>query len=173
MALDNGNVLVHTALGLAALFSGEVEQGLAELRRAAELRPHNLIVLTLLANYLANQGEFELALSLTRRVIELNPHPPSWVAYPMFADHYLHGRYDAALELARQDLMGSGDFRDPLFLAPRSGSSAGPTKPRPRSATCVRPGSRLIERHAFSALFTDELIEGLEQAGLDEPDSRR
>ncbi len=184
VALDDGNQLAHVGLGLAALFSGDDARGLAELRRAAELNPRNPIVLGLLANYLGVLEDFEQALPLTRRAIELNPHPPSWFDFPFFMDHYLESRYEQALELARRDLMGSLDFRDPVFLAATLGQlgrvdEAAPVLELLRTRwleLCEQIGCdaldtellrrELVERHAFSEPFTDKLIEGLDKAGL-------
>jgi len=184
VALDDSNLLAHTGLGLAALFARDVERGVAELRKAVELDPRNSIVLGLLANYLATQGEFELSLELVRRANEVNPHPPSWFELPVFVDHYMHGRYEQALELSGRDLMGSGDFRDPLFHAATLGQlgrvdEAASVLDELRSRwteLCDKIGCEgleedslrheLIERHAFSVAFVDRLMGGLEKAGL-------
>jgi len=61
VSLDDSNQLAHAYLGMAALFSGDDERGIAEMRRAVELNPINPIVLTLLANYLALREELDKA----------------------------------------------------------------------------------------------------------------
>ena len=184
VSLDDSSQLAHAYLGLAALFSGDEERGVAEMSRAVELNPYNPIVMSLLAHYLANQGEFELAMPLAHRAIELNPNPPVWADFPMFVDHYVHGRYEQALVLAEGGLMGSVSFRDQLFLAATLGQLGRVDEAAPARnelgarwrKLCERIGcvglntdmlrSELIERHAFSASFTDQLIERLEKAGL-------
>ncbi len=117
VSLDDSNQMAHAHLGLAAVFSGDDERGIAEMRRAVEINPNNPIVLTLLANYLALRGEIETAVSMANRAIELVPYPPVWVDFPLFVDHYAHGRYEQALVHSKAGLIGSGDFREPLFLA--------------------------------------------------------
>ena len=186
VSLDDSNQLAHGHLGLAALFSGDDERGIAEMLRAVEINPNNVIVLTLLAHYLALQGEFETAVPMANRAIELIPHPPVWVDFPLFVDHYVHGRYEQALVHSKGGVMGSGDFREPLFLAATLGQlgridEAAPALDQFR-ALWGELGKQagfdglnidmlrreLLERHAFSESFTDQLIEGLGKAGLPE-----
>jgi TolB-like protein/predicted Ser/Thr protein kinase len=186
VSLDDSSDIAHAYLGLAALFSGDKERGITEMNRSVQLGVHNPIVMSLLANYLANQGEFELALPLAQRSIALIPHPPVWAYFPEFADHYVHGRYEQALPLSRPGLMGSGSFRDPLFIAATLGQLGSIDEAAPELAElnvrwlkqCERIGCEgmdievlrreLIDRHAISPPFTDKLIEGLVKAGLEE-----
>jgi TolB-like protein/Flp pilus assembly protein TadD/predicted Ser/Thr protein kinase len=186
VALDDSNQLAHAYLGLAALFSGDDERGIAEMHRAVELNPNNTVVLTLLAWYLALQGEFETAVPMARRAKELIPYPPGWVDFPLFVDHYVNGRYEQALVLSKGGVVGPGQFPEPLCLAATLGQlgridEAAPALDEFRGQwdeLCEQAGCdgldidtlrlELIERWAFSESFTDKLIEGLEKAGLKE-----
>jgi serine/threonine protein kinase/tetratricopeptide (TPR) repeat protein len=189
VSLDDSNQLAHAYLGMAALFSGNDERGIAEMRRAVELNPMNPIVLTLLANYLALREELDTAVTMSRRAIELIPYPPPWIDFPLFVDHYAHGRYEQALIHAKGGLFGAKDFRDPLSRAATLGQlgrteEAAPALDQLR-AQWKELGEQadftgfdidtlrreLIERNVFSESFTDQLIEGLEKAGL--PEARR
>ncbi len=186
VALDDGNQLAHAYLGIAYVFSGDSERGIAEMRRAVELNPNNPAVLSLLANYLVYQGEFESAVQLTERAIELNPYPQVWIDMPLFIDHYFRGRYEEALALSKKGVVGGEDFREPLFLAATlgqlgRGEQAGPALAEFRAlwaklaeqagydgldVDTVR--GELMERNAFSEAFVDRLIDGLRKAGLPE-----
>ena len=191
VSLDDSNQLAHAYLGMAALFSGDEERGIAEMRRAVELNPINPIVLTLLANYLALHGELDKAVSMAGTAIELVPYPPPWVDFPLFVDHYVHGRYEEALVHAKGGLFGAEDFRDPLTLAATLGQlgrneEAAPALEEFRALwdelgqeagfTGLDIGTvrrELLERNVFSESLADQLIEGLEKAGLREANRAR
>ena len=186
VSLDDSNQLAHAYLGLAALFSGDDERGIAEMRRAVELNPINPVVLTLLANYLALREEFDTAVAMARRAIELVPYPPPWIDFPLFVDHYAHGRYEQALVHAKGGLFGAEDFREPVSLAATLGQLGRTEEAAPVLAEfravwdelgkqagftgldIGRVRRELLERNVFSESFTDQLIEGLEKAGLKE-----
>jgi TolB-like protein len=187
VSLDDGNQLAHAYLGLAALFAGDSERGIAEMHRAVELHPHNPIVMHLLSSYLAVRGEFETAVPMARRAIDLDPHPPEYADFPLFVDHYVHGRYEQALVHSKGGVFANDtDFREPMLLAATLGQLGGVDE-----ATSALDEFRflwgelgkeagfegldigmvrreLLERHVFSESFTDKLIEGLEKAGLKE-----
>ena len=184
VALDGSNQLAHAYLGFAALYSGDSERGIVEMRRAVELNPNNPNLLDLLAGHLAGQGDFEHAVPIAQRAIALNPHPPEWIDWPLFLDHYVHGRYDEALVHSRNGLVAVEDFREPLFLAATLGQLGRTQEAAPaldefrerwselcRKAGCTGIDIRvirreLIERHAVSEPITNRLIEGLLKAGL-------
>jgi len=157
---------------LAALFFGDDERGIAEIRRAVEINPNNPLVLTLGAWYLALQGELETAVPMARRAKELIPYPPGWVDFPLFVDHYVHGRYEQALVLAKGGVVGDGQFPEPLCLAATLGQlgrveEAAPALDEFRALwdqLCEQAG---CEGFDFGTLRR-ELIEGLERAGLKE-----
>jgi serine/threonine protein kinase/tetratricopeptide (TPR) repeat protein len=184
VSLDESNQLAHAYLGVAALFSGDDERGIAEMRRAAEINPNNPVVLTLLAWYLALQGESETAVPMAHRANELIAHPPRFVDFPLFVDHYVHGRYEQALAYAKRGVVGAGQLPDPLCTAATLGQlgrvdEAAPVLDEFRELwdqLCEQAGcdgldldmlrQELTERWAFSESLTDKLIEGLEKAGL-------
>jgi adenylate cyclase len=184
VALDDSNQLAHAYLGIAALFSGDAERGIAEMHRAIELNPNNPLVLTLIAWYLALQGEFDTAVPMAKRARELVPHPPVFVDFPLLVDHYVHGRYERALVHSKAGVVGAGQFPEPLILAATLGQlgrvdEAAAALDELRTLwgdVCEQAGydgleidslrRELIERWVFSESFTDQLIEGLENAGL-------
>jgi TolB-like protein len=186
VSLDDSNQLARAYLGMAALFSGDEERGIAEMRRAVEFNPNNPVVLTVLNNYLALTGQFDEAVPMANRAIELIPHPPVFADFPLFVDHYVHGRYEQALVHSKGGVVGSGDFREPLFLAATLGQLGRAEKAAAaldelralwkelcRKAGCVGLDidmlrRELIERNMFSESLADQMIEGLAKAGLPE-----
>jgi serine/threonine protein kinase/tetratricopeptide (TPR) repeat protein len=170
--LDPVSQVAHGALALTCFLRGDPERGKIEAYRTIDLNPNNALWLALLGNYLSAQGDFERSVPMVRKVVALNPHPPPWIRNAIFLDHYVHGRYEAAL--AEANRMELGDFRNPLFLAAAYGQLDRPDDARralqelralwPRPDGDIR--RELIERHAFSAALTDHLMEGLAKAGL-------
>ena len=156
------------------------------MRRAVELNRHNPIVLGVLAWSLANQGELELAVPLAHRAKELNPQTAGFFDYPMFVDHYVHGRYEQALVHTELGLAGPGQFIEPLVLAATLGQLGRVDEAAPALAElrtvwnrlCEQAGCdgldvdmlrrELTERWVVSESITDKLIERLEKAGLKE-----
>jgi adenylate cyclase len=191
VSLDDGNQLAHAYLGMAAFYSGNSERGISEMRRAAELNPNNPNVLVTLANNLAHMGDLEQAVTIAERAIELSPRPPEWIRFPMFVDNYHHGRYEQALVLAKNGLVGADDFREPLFQAATLGQLGRSEEAAPQLETlrklwdercngkdCAglelgKIRRELTERHAWSESFADEVIEGLVKAGFNEATSRK
>ena len=171
--LDAANHAAHGALALTHFLRREPERGKIEAYRTIDLNPNNALWLALLGNYLSRQGDFEHSMPMVRKVVALNPHPPPWIRNAIFLDHYVHGRYEAALTEANR--MELGDFRNPLFLAAAYGQLDRPDDARRAleelRALWLRPAGdirrELIERHAFSAALTDHLMEGLAKAGLE------
>ena len=127
---------------------------------------------------------------MAQRAIELNPHPPEYADFPLFVDHYVHGRYEQALVHSEGGMVANDtDFREPLFLAATLGQLG-----RVDEAASALEEFRflwgelgkeagfegldigmvrreLLERHAYTESFTDRLIEGLTKAGL--PEAKR
>jgi tetratricopeptide (TPR) repeat protein len=141
----------------------------------------------LLSNYLAIRGDFETAVPMARRAIELNPHPPEYADFPLFVDHYVHGRYEQALVHSKGGVVANDtDFREPLFLAATLGqlgrideAAAALDEMRFLLGELSKRAAfegldigmvrrELLERHAFTESFTDQLIEGLVKAGMKE-----
>jgi TolB-like protein len=143
--LDTANQVSHGVLSLAHFFRGDYERGKIEARRTVDLNPNNALWLALMGTYLAQQADFEQGVAMVRKAIALNPHPPRWINFPIFLEHYHHGRYEEALAEAK-----------PLLEEMRA------LWPHPASE--IRRD--LIERHSFSPGLTDHLLEGLRKAGM-------
>ena len=104
------------------------ERGIAEMRRAVELNPNNPIVLSRCSsNYLALRGRVrDGGPRWPRRAIELVPHPPEYADFPLFVDHYVHGRYEQALVHSKGGVVGNDGL--PRAAVPRR--HAGTARPR-------------------------------------------
>jgi len=160
---------------MASLFVGDSERGIAEIYRAVDLNPNNPAVLTLLAGYLAQYEDFEYAVTLARKAIALTPNPPEYIDFPLWLDHYFHGRYEEALVLSKQGVVAAPDFREPLFLAATYGQLGRIEEARPvldeLRTLWTRPMDEirmeLIERYAFSPVIADRIIDGVAKAGLE------
>jgi len=171
--LDPTSHVAHGALALTYFLLGEPERGKIEAYKTIDLNPNNALWLALLANYLSGQGDFEHSVPMVRKAIALNPHPPPWIRTTIFLDHYVHGRYDAAL--AEANRIGLHDFRTPLFVAAVYGQ-LGRSDDAKRALDELRVQwpqpvgeirRELIERNAYSPKLADQLMEGLRKAGLD------
>jgi TolB-like protein len=187
VALDDANQLAHGLLGLAAVFAGDRERGIAEMRRAVALNPSgNPTVLALLAYYLAFQGDLETSVPIARRLEELVPSPAPHLDAPLLVDHYVHGRYEQALIRALDRISGSEQIINPVFLAATLGQlgrvdEAAPALEELREllgVLCAKVGcdardmdmlrQELVERWVVAEPIADKLIEGLKKAGLPE-----
>jgi TolB-like protein/Flp pilus assembly protein TadD len=187
VALDDANQLAHGLLGVAAVFSGNRERGIAEMQRAVALNPSgNPTVLALLAYYLAFQGDLETSVPIARRLEELVPSPPGHQDAPLMVSHFVHGRYEQALIRAQERNSGPGQLIDPVFLAATLGqlgrideASAALDELRELwGMLCAQIGcdgldidmlrQELVERWAVAEPLADKLIEGLRKAGLQE-----
>ena len=182
--LDGRSQLAHTFLGMAAIYSGDEVRGLAEMRRAIELNPHNPIVLGMLSWWLANQGEIEQGVLLAQRAKALNPHPPPFFDYPIFLQHYVGGRYEQALKFTEDELIGPDQFLEPLVRAATLGQlgridEAASSLSQLQTLwhrVCEQIGcdgldlaqlrGEMIDRGAMAGTLADQLIDGLRKAGL-------
>jgi len=170
--LDPANHVAHGALALTYFLRGDPERGKIEAYQTVDLNPNNALWLALLGNYLSGQEDFEHSVPMVRKAIALNPHPPPWITTTFFLDHYVHGRYEAALTEANR--IGLHDFRTPLFIASVYGQLGRPDDAKqaldelrarwPQPVGDIR--RELIERNAYSPKLVDHLMDGLAKAGL-------
>jgi serine/threonine protein kinase/Tfp pilus assembly protein PilF len=172
--LDIANPVTHGALSLVLMFRGDHERGKSEAYRAIELSPNDSLWLSLLGTYLCQLEDFEHGVPMIERAIAINPYPQGWIKMGLFYDEYHHGRYERALEVAKE-LELALDFRGPMFLAAAYGQlgrreDAAPALDDLREWWGRPVGElrqELVERHAVVPAVTDHLMEGLEKAGLE------
>jgi len=172
--LDNTSHYTHGFLTFTYFFRGDYERGSIQGHRAIELMPQNAMWLALLGIYLSQIEDFEQGIPMLRRSRELDPNPPAWLGMGFFLDHYMHDRYEEALESAKRIRLGD-DFRMPMFLAAAYGqlgraAEAAPWLEELRNTLRFPLGelrAELISRQSMSPAISDRLIEGLTKAGLE------
>jgi len=105
--LDPNYAIAHEQLGLEVLMNlGEVDRGLAELRRAQELDPLSLIINTLLGMAHYRLHEYEQAQTQLRKTLELDPN--FHLAREVLAQSFdMQGRFDEAMAECRKALQTS------------------------------------------------------------------
>jgi len=172
--LDNTSHYTHGFLTFTYFFRGDYERGRIQGDRTIELMPQNAMWLAVLGIYLTQLEDFEQGVPMLRRSQELDPNPPAWLGMGFFLDHYMHGRYEDALEEAKRVRLGD-DFRMPLYLAAVYGQLGRADDAAPWLAE-LRDTLRfpladlrveLIDRQSMSPAISDRLIDGLAKAGLE------
>lgn len=87
----------HGKKAIAHFFLHERDAFLAEADITLTLNPDDPEVLADIGLRLSYMGEWERGIGLVRRAMSLQPDHPTWWYYPTFLDHFLNGRYEAAL----------------------------------------------------------------------------
>ncbi len=70
---------------------------MVEAETTLKLNPHDPDVLADVGLRLSYMGEWERGIGLVRQAMSLQPNHPTWWYFPTFLDHFLKGRYEAAL----------------------------------------------------------------------------
>jgi TolB-like protein len=172
--LDPASQVSHGALALAYILRGDHERGRTAAYKAIDLNPNNALWLGLLSNWLGCTGDFEHSLPMVKKAIILYPNPPPWLHLPIFLEYYHNGQYEAAL--AEAQMIETGDFRTPTFLAAVNGQLN--RSPEAELALSelrkLYPGSfddinqELIQRNGFAPDLADHIVDGLRKAGSED-----
>jgi TolB-like protein len=168
--LDPANQVSHGSLALAFILQGDHERGRIAAYKAIELNPNNALWLGLLSNWLGCTGDFEHSRPMVAKAMILSPNPPPWLPLAIFLEYYHNGQYEAAL--AEAQIIETGDFRTPTFLAAVNGQlSRIPEAKRALSELrLLYPGSfddinqELIQRNGFAPDLAGHIVEGLRKA---------
>jgi tetratricopeptide (TPR) repeat protein len=173
--LDGANQVAHGVLALIYFARDELDRFTVEAEKTVALNPNNAMWLGILGSYLAPLGNWERGLSMVKKALALNPNPPDWIYIPFFLDHYRNGRYAAALGEA-QKITTEDVYRSQLFLAAAYGQLGRRAEARVaiRKLVSLRPdfrkgvGEDLRRRYGYPDGLTEQLMDGLRKAGLDE-----
>jgi putative PEP-CTERM system TPR-repeat lipoprotein len=94
------NAAILEALGVAQFASGEPNQAIATLKRAAQLRPDNAQTLLVLAEFQTRVKDWDGAIQSMRSALDLqSSSPPVWLALAAVYDEA--GRVSAGMDQAR------------------------------------------------------------------------
>jgi len=104
--LNDNDAWIHCALGLALFLSKAPDDAIRHYRRALELNPSFAVAYGYLALQLAYAGEPEEAIEAAKRAMRLSPHDPEAFHFCIACStaHYVAGRYEEALDWAREAL---------------------------------------------------------------------
>jgi TolB-like protein len=169
--LDPANQVAQGALALASIMQGDHGRGRIAVYRAIELNPNNALWLGLLGTWLSFSGDFERGVPMVKKALVLDANPPPWIHMAIFLEHYHEGRYEAAL--AEAELVETGDFRTPAFLAAVHGqlgqgleSEEGLSELRMLFQGSLDDITQeLIQRNGFAPELAGHIVEGLRKAG--------
>lgn len=173
VALEPENAMAQRAMAAVLFTNGDIEGFRLHADRALELNPNDSDALADLGGKIAYSGDWERGLALRREAIERNPaHPPSY-RIPFVIDAYRRG--DDAAALAELDRIDLPDFlMTGLLRAAVLGRLGPPEKASEAVAAlmAIEPNAATLARDYFgywniSPELTDELIDGLNRAGLE------
>jgi TolB-like protein/DNA-binding winged helix-turn-helix (wHTH) protein/Tfp pilus assembly protein PilF len=104
LAIDDSQPQLRYALGLVAMYRGELKEAVDEVSRAIELRPSYADAYGLLAWILHFAGRPDEGLEAMRRAVALNPRPSALYRTVQAALHYEQGDLEPALRLLRESV---------------------------------------------------------------------
>ena len=111
---------------------------------------------------------------MVRKALVLDSNPPPWLHMSIFLEHYHKGQYEDAL--AEAQMIETGDFRTPAFLAAVHGQ-LGHVLEAKQALSELRvlfQGSlddinqELIQRNGFAPELAGHIVDGLRKAGSEE-----
>jgi adenylate cyclase len=174
VSLDPANQVALGALAMASMIQGDHGRGRTAAYRAIELNPNNALWLGLLGTWLSWSGDFEGGVPMVKKALVLDSNPPPWLHMSIFLEHYHKGQYEAAL--AEVQMVETGDFRTPAFLAAVNGQ-LGHVLEAKQALSELRmlfQGSlddisqELIQRNGFAPELAGHIVEGLRKAGSED-----
>lgn len=172
VSLEPGRQLSRLILAYASLLEDALDAFEEEANTALALNPNNPYVTGSVGYLQVLAGNFEKGLELLDRAIAANPIQPRWFSHGYYFAHFHDGDYQSAL-----DALNRGDDTEPwqpLLVAAALGKLGRPEAAEASIATLLerKPdfGSRareLLHRSVKSVDLVDDLIDGLEKAGVE------
>jgi len=100
---DPANALAHRTAAFGYFFDHQIGSFKRESREAFERAPYNAEIFAELGFLIGVTGDWKYGVDLAKKAYKLNPGSASgWYNSTLFYDHYLNGRYQAAIEIMRQ-----------------------------------------------------------------------
>ncbi len=102
--MDDTSSDAYGSLGAIHLWNGEHDKAIAIREKALALNPNNSNNIEMLAWTMFCSGRPEESLELIRRAMRLNPTYPDWWLMVLEEAYRFNGRYDEAIETAKEEL---------------------------------------------------------------------
>ena len=172
VALSPASQFARDALTLVFFHRSQKDFFLKNAEATISLNPNSPYIVGVAGWHMMLFGEWEHGLKLLKKGIKLNPYHPSWFHLAPYMDHYRRGEYEKAfaesLKFNYPDM-----FWDPLMRAAALGQMgkipdakkavAGLLELVPDFRDC---GRQLINNYVKVPDLVEEVIEGLEKAGM-------
>lgn len=97
IALDDSDNRPRIVLGWAYINKGDIEKGIAEIKKGVSLNPNDANVLARSGYALTYAGEFEQAMEQVKRAMRINPFHPGYYYDVLGWAQYFLGQYNDAL----------------------------------------------------------------------------
>ncbi|MGW8325514.1 MAG: tetratricopeptide repeat protein [Desulfobacterales bacterium] len=172
VALAPGNQFVHDALTLVHFHRGNKKLFLKSVEETIALNPNSPYIIGVAGWHMALYGEWERGLDLLKKGIKLNPYYPSWFHLVTFMDYYRRGEnenaFAEALKFNYPEL-----FWDPLMRAVALSQMGRKSEAKTAVSQLLKlepdfatQGRYLISRYVKIDTLIDEIVKGLQKAGL-------
>ena len=172
VTLAPDNSLPHQALGRAYWLRREPERSIAAYEQALALNPYDSDILAELGRCYSLIGDWEKGIPLLGEAFARNPAHPNWYRIIFALHHYVHGRYDEALEEAKRIDLQNGVLPH-VALAMIYGQMGRATDAADEVGEILRLepkfGEKAIaefERRNIDRAIIDKVVDGLRKAGL-------
>jgi len=104
LSINDTESTAYNMLGSLHLWKGEHDKAIAMGEKAITMNPNNSGSFAYLAWTMFFSGRPEEALELIRRAMRLNPNYPDWWLMVLEEAYRFNGRYDEAIETAKEEL---------------------------------------------------------------------
>ncbi len=171
--LDPTNSVAHLVLALASFFRRDFGVFHSAAERAIALNPRDAGAIGQLGILISYTGDWDGGLRITRKAMKLNPHHPGWFYFSEFYDHYRKQEFEPALVSAQKiNMPGHALFHAAVAAAAGQLGLSQEAKVAAGELLEVFPdiGEKARSMYAvwnFSEELIDELIDGLEKAGIE------
>ena len=171
VALDESDAEARVILALSYLVTGEPESALSEGKLAIELNPNNAFANNAMGAVTSlAQTKFDEGIAWFEKALLLNPlDPQNYLFLAQLAlSHLCAGRYDKAIEHARESIRRRHDFIEShIALASTLGYLDRPDEARAALEGYEGMAVAYVERHVvFAQQVKDIVMDGLRKAGL-------
>ncbi len=171
VSLDDTDSQAHTILSLGYAMTQQPDAAVAEAKQAVQLNPYDALANNVLGGVLSlSATRFEEGIPALERALLLSPTDPQSPLYltQLALSHLCVGRYDKAVEYAREAILRRHDFLEGyLVLASGLGYLGRADEARSAFEGYSDLAERYLEQHVvFAPEVKDRLLDGWRQANL-------